>query len=79
MGKGRIRYRIGYRFEDEVGMHRSGTKSAGTLWGAVTEINALFELGAQITYVEKERWSEEPLDRQERDTIEMLTHGRVKL
>lgn len=75
----RVRYRIGYRFEDELGAHRMGTRSAATLWGAVTHINALFEQGAQITYVEKERWSEEKLNRQERDTIEMLTHGRVKL
>lgn len=79
MGKDRVRYRIGYRFEDESGTHRSGSKTAGTLWGAVTEINALFEQGAQITYVEKETWSTRPLNLQERDTIEMLTHGRVKL
>jgi len=79
MGKERIRYRIGYAFEDERGGHRAGTKSAGTLWGAVTEINALLEQGATITYVEKERWSSSELSRQEKDTIEMLTHGRIKL
>jgi len=44
----------------------------------VQEINVLFERGAEILGVEKERWTSEALDRQEKDTITMLTHGRVK-
>jgi len=79
VSKGRIRYRVTYRIEDESGTtHQSATKSAGTLWGIVQEINVLFERGAEILGVEKERWTSEALDRQEKDTITMLTHGRVK-
>lgn len=56
-----------------------GTKTSGTLWGAVQEINELLEKGAKITVVKKELWSSGELDQQEKDTIELLTRGRVKL
>lgn len=75
----RIRYRISFRLEDEGGFHQLGTRTSGTLWGVVQEINDLHKQGAEIMGVKKERWSSEGLNRQEKDTIEMLTHGRVKL
>jgi len=75
----RIRYRITFRSEDESGFHQSGTRASGTLWGVVQEINELLGDGAEIISVKKERWSSERLNQQEKDTIEMLTHGRVKL
>lgn len=56
-----------------------GTRASGTLWGAVHEINDLLDQGAQIIGVKKEKWSRSELDRQEIDTINMLTRGRVKL
>lgn len=75
----RIRYRISFRLEDDTGFHRLGTKTSGTLWGAVQEINELLEEGAEIMSIKKEVWSSEKLNKQEIDTIEMLTHGKVKL
>lgn len=73
-----VRYRVRFRIETEDGFHQTSTKTAGTLWGLVQEINNLFEQDAQILGVEKECWAIKPLNSQERDTIEMLTHGRVK-
>jgi hypothetical protein len=75
----RVRYRISFRMEDESGFHQLGSRTSGTLWGAVQEINDLLGQGAQIIGVKKERWQRMDLDRQEKDTISMLTHGRVKL
>lgn len=79
MGKDRVRYRVAFRIETEGGLHQSATRTAGTLWGLVQEINSLSERGADILSVEKECWTSELLDRQEKDTIAMLTHGRVKV
>lgn len=79
MTSARIRYRITFRSEDESGFHQSGTRASGTLWGVVQEINDLLASGAEIVSIKKECWSSERLSQQEKDTIEMLTHGRVKL
>lgn len=79
MARDRVRYRLTFRIETDTGFHQSATRTAETLWELVQEMNNVLADGAEILAVDKECWTRAPLDTQEKDTIEMLTHGRVKL
>ncbi len=79
MSTNRTRFRITFRLERADGFHQTSTRLAETLWLAVSEINDLLSQGAEIINVSKEHWINKELDQQEKDTIKMLTHDRVKL
>lgn len=73
----RSTYWVRYRKEEDDGSYRVVRSKAGTLMGLASVLNELLERGWQV--VEIGATSPRPLNAKERQVVQTLTRGRVKI